>query len=107
MVARVIAGLDYLTDNQDDAEAQVNLWLVLAAVTMNQWNVIDEVASVPGSPSNGDAYILTAADVGGAADDIVWYYQGWRVVTPREGTRAYNQFSDTQRIFNGTNWVNA
>lgn len=69
----------------------------------------------PGSPNDGDIYILGAAPSGDwstfAEHDLAVFFTdqsehgGWVAVTPREGWRAWIQDDNYGVIFNGTSWV--
>lgn len=68
-------------------------------------------ATAPGSPAEGDAYIMPASPTGyasGAAQhDICWYSNGWSKVTPLEGWEGWVEDEDVQVRFSGTSWVEA
>lgn len=62
----------------------------------------------PGSPADGDAYIVAATATGawtGHENDIAFYYNGWIYVTPIEGTEAYVQDEDTKYRYSGSAWA--
>ncbi len=86
-----ILKLPELADQQASAYIPHNQALrTLEAVA--QLTVIARVSALPaGSPDpvDGDRYILTAADGGGAAGDIAYYSGGWRFVTPEVGWVAW------------------
>lgn len=65
--------------------------------------VKSRLAAVPGSPTNGDMYILT----GGANVDAVAVYDdgGWIYFQPIEGWRAYDAATNEKLIFNGSDWI--
>lgn len=76
----------------------------------NRWITKDkDLATPPGSPTAGDAYIIAASPTGawaGHATHLTWYENGaWRFVTPIEGTAAYLQDEDKEYRFNGTAWA--
>lgn len=75
-----------------------------------QLSVIDLVNTPPGSPSDGDRYILGAAPSGafasGSPDDVAAYYNGvWTFYRPRSGWIAYRQDAIKFYAFNGSSWV--
>ena len=65
----------------------------------------------PGSPANGDTYILPASATGTnwatfTAKQLVHYYGGsWKAWTPIEGVRVYVNDEDVVWEYNGTDWV--
>lgn len=54
-----------------------------------QLRVLSRVATLPGSPANGDRYILTAADGGGLEHDVAFFSGGWKFVAPETGWKAF------------------
>ena len=73
---------------------------LLSAVT--QLQVFSRVASEPGSPSEGDVYILTA---GGNINKVAVYDNGeWVYLTPRQGWLAWIADENQYRKFSGTSW---
>lgn len=109
-----IGNITYLVANQANA-----------AVTVNEaFNVLEALAHLiitdrnltapPGSPSNGDAYIVGASATGawsGEDGNIAIYYDGWvdnengDFMPPTEGMRIYVKDEDTLMVYDGTNWV--
>jgi len=87
-------------DGWDD-EMDVNLRLVSALV---QANALDLVAANPGSPTNGDIYLLDdthATNPGEIAirDDGAWVY-----VAPQIGWKFYDAAAGFERRSDGTTW---
>jgi hypothetical protein len=66
----------------------------------------------PGSPSQGDSYVLPASGVSGT-DWLTFenhYVQfdssfGWLVRSPAAGTSAYNTVTKENLMYNGTTWI--
>lgn len=104
--------------------AQMNLPYIVASqaqkeVTHNEaLNVLDVLAQLsvlsattatpPGSPAEGDSYIVPASPTGawaGQAGKVAAYYTGWIFHTPREGWLAYVRDTDKTFIHNGTAWA--
>lgn len=101
-------GIDYLEENQVDAEVMVNEgWNLVDAVA--QLSVIDkDVFTPPGSPADGDCYIVAATATGawtGQEDSIAFYNSGWRFVPPREGMLAWVQDEDLIYYYDGAAWA--
>jgi len=63
----------------------------------------------PGSPANGDRYLVNTAPTGawsGQANKFaVWYTSFWSFRAPVEGEETYLQDTDEWLFFNGTAWV--
>jgi hypothetical protein len=82
------------------AEMDANLRLL--SVLLNA-KVLDRVAAVPGSPSEGDIYLLTAnpnIDTIAVRDDGAWVYY-----TPIEGFVVWVADEDQHYIYTGTAWA--
>ena len=70
------------------------------------------LAAEPGSPSDGDAYILPASPsgtdwAGFAENDVAIYFTdyGWINRTPVEGWRAWVEDENLRVVFDGTSWI--
>ncbi len=74
-----------------------------------QNSVIDELADPPGSPAEGDRYIIIAAATGdweGHEKDVTEYIDSaWVFFTPNKGWAAYIEDIGKQKNYNGTAWV--
>lgn len=78
-------------------------WRKLSALT--QLTVKSAVTALPGSPTNGDIYIVPS---GGEANNIAVRDNGsWVYFTPTEGWKAWAQDENATYVFNGTSWVNS
>lgn len=99
--------LSELVANQSQPHAPVNASLrELDALV--QAVVLDFISSLPGSPADGDVYILTVNAGGGLKDDIAYYSGGWKFVTPRSGWRVYVITEDSDFRFGAgspSSWV--
>ncbi len=67
------------------------------------------VNTPPAEPNVGDRYIVgknPTGDFEDKEDNVVWYYKNkWRFDVPEKGWIAYVKDEDTQREFDGTDWV--
>lgn len=92
---------DYTVGDDDwGPEMDANL---LKLSTLVQGAVISRIAAVPGSPAEGDAYVLTAAphDQNVAVyDDGAWVY-----FAPAEGWWFYDRDANKYISFDGAAWV--
>lgn len=70
------------------------------ASVLVQLSVIGRVSSLPGSPTNGDIYILTTDDTVCARDD-----GSWVAYTPIEGWLAYVRNENKLYYYDGSDWV--
>lgn len=70
-----------------------------------------DLATPPGSPTDGDAYIVAGSPTGvwtGHTGKIAFYMNtAWEIVTPIEGTRAYAQDESITYEYSGAAWVSA
>jgi hypothetical protein len=67
-----------------------------------------DLATPPGSPVNGDCYIVDAAATGawvGEEDSLAIYNSGWSFVVPIEGTQAYLQDENAVYRYDGSVWA--
>lgn len=77
---------------------------------LSQLSCIDRnLSAPPGSPSNGDTYIVGSSPTGawaGEANSVAYFYGGaWYFYPPKEGWIAYLQDETTYRAYNGSAWV--
>lgn len=72
--------------------------------------ISQEFDSPPGSPAEGDAYIVKAPGYGAWEDQgnkVAAFIEGaWQIFTPREGWQAFDKNTSTLVVFNGTTWDN-
>jgi hypothetical protein len=72
--------------------------------------IIEIATTPPGSPVNGDCYIVGTGGSGvflGHDDDVAFYYtvEGWGFINPVVGLRAFNLDDDTYYRFDGVDWI--
>lgn len=105
--------LTYLAAGQAQKHVTVNESLLkLDAIV--QLSVVSATTSAePGSPADGQIYILPAAATGaawgGMADHALAYYRDgvWEEIAPREGWLAFTRDTDQLLFFTGSHWSNA
>lgn len=103
-------GLNYDYDaGADGWKAGVdNNWVLLDSLA--QGVVIDVRNAQPGSPADGDRYIIgpsaSGASWAGNSNGVAAYYTavGWVIQTPLEGWWVYDQTENVFRIWDGTAW---
>lgn len=68
-----------------------------------------DLATPPGSPADGDAYLVAASGTGdwsGQDGNIAFYMStAWVFITPREGMAAWVNDENVSVAFNGTTWA--
>lgn len=74
-----------------------------------QPSVIDHtLATPPGSPSTGDAYVIASSPTGawsGAANSIAAYYSGWKIKAPETGWTVWARNDSRLLYYNGSAWA--
>ncbi|MBA7672696.1 hypothetical protein ES703_80882 [subsurface metagenome] len=74
-----------------------------------QPSVLDELATPPGSPAEGDRYLVIATATGdwaGHEKDITeWNGTSWDFTTPNKGFAVWIEDVGRQKNYNGTDWV--
>lgn len=90
-------------DGSDGWGAGLNSGLVRLSMIAHAI-VASRTTSLPGSPTQGDMYIVPTGDANG--DSIAGYHKGaWVYVTPVEGMTIYVQDDDEDVTWDGTAWV--
>lgn len=68
-----------------------------------------DLSTPPGSPADGDAYLVKATGTGAWAshDGALAFYMNtaWKFVTPKEGFAAYVNDEDVVITYNGSSWI--
>lgn len=77
-------------------------WNLFQLSVLTNCAVIGKIASLPGSPTQGDSYILTSGpNINRIA---VRDADQWVFLTPLEGWEVYDKSTDRMTLFNGTEW---
>lgn len=66
-----------------------------------------DLTAPPGSPTDGDCYLVKATATGSWAShdgEIAIYYSGWTFVTPFEGMRIWVADEDKLLVYDGSSW---
>lgn len=96
-----------LESNFQTAEVPFNEFL-LAVDVFTGLKIIDrDLTAPPGSPTDGDAYIVATGGTGdfaGQDGDVAYYFAGWRFVTPWEGLIARIADEDLLVQYDGASW---
>lgn len=103
-------GITYLdTAGQAGAETLINELIITIDALVFLTVVNRTTTSPPGSPTNGDRYLIAATATGdwaGKEDQIAGYYDGWRYWTPQEGWRLYDKSDNTlYKATTATSWT--
>ena len=99
--------LTYLEEGQANAEVTVNDAFNRLDMLL-KWSIVDrDLATPPGSPTNGDVYLVATSGTGawsGKDGQIAGYYDGWIFQTVAEG-RMFRVLDENIWIgWNGATW---
>lgn len=81
-------GLNQLVEGQASGETKANEYLGALEIVTNGKVLDRDLATPPGSPANGDLYIVAASPTGawtGQAGKFAYYLNGWKFITPQSG----------------------
>ena len=95
--------------SQSQKEVTVNEALVALDALMNTGVIDQDLTAPPGSPANGDLYIVASGGTGdwsGHDNEIAWFNQVWKFIAPAEGLTLWVRDEDALFTWNGSAWVN-
>lgn len=104
-------GLPYLAAAQSQKHVTLNESLRLLDALVQLAAVSATTSAEPGSPSDGQCYILPAGKTGSAwgamSDGAAAYYRdgAWEQLTPREGWYAFVKDTNTSVVYDGAAWI--
>lgn len=84
-------------------EALISLEAIVCCSVINM-----SLTTPPVSPADGDFYIPAAGSTGawsGLSNKLVFYYSGWRSMTPYVGMRVFDQNSGIEWRWTGSAWT--
>jgi hypothetical protein len=108
MVSSVRHAFPFLEVAQAQKETTHNEALRIADVLTNLLIKDRDLATPPGSPVNGDTYLIAASPTGvwtGQAGKIGFYYDGWTFITAFEGLHGWVDDEEKPIIFSDGVWV--
>ncbi len=100
--------LALVAQSQAQKEVTVNEALTRIDALMNRGVEDKDLATPPGSPAEGDAYIVGASatdDWAGKEGQLAYFEQIWRFVEPNEGLAVWVKDEDALYAFDGAAWV--
>lgn len=104
-------GITLISQAQAQKEVTANEAFVVIDALLNTGVIDKDLATPPGSPTEGDVYIVAASATGawtGREGDIAYYASGaWKFVDPNEGLTLWVNDEDALYTFNGTTWGSA
>ena len=102
-------GITELSDQQAGAETTYNEGIRLLEVMAGRTVKDRDLSTPPGSPSDGDAYIVKATGAGDwtSMDNKVAVYSTdqWKFITQAEGNSVYLQDENVDVLWNGSAWL--
>ncbi|MFN3351463.1 DUF2793 domain-containing protein [Pseudorhodoplanes sp.] len=102
-------GLPYIAQGQAQKEVTHNDALVRLDALVDLYILDRDLAAPPGSPADGDAYLVAASPTGawaGQAGNIAYVIDGgWRFFVPVKGLVAYVADEPTIIVFTTSGWV--
>jgi len=99
-----ILGLDELEDSQSQPHVPINASTRALEQYAQLLTFDKDLSTPPGSPIDGDAYIVASGASGAWAgwdNSIAYYSGGWLRIEPREGVTAYVADEDAYYKFSG------
>lgn len=100
-------GITLVEQSQAQKEVTVNEAFARIDAVMNNGAISRVTATPPGSPADGDLYIVGPSPTGdwsGHADALTYFDQIWRFITPLEGMTLWVNDEDTLYIYSGSVW---
>lgn len=98
-----------IADQQANAETTHNQAVRLLEAMASRGVIDRDLSTPPGSPSDGDAYIVKATGTGdwsGHDNKVAVYVTDvWKFITPQEGNEVYLQDENVAVIYSGSAWV--
>ena len=94
--------------SQAQKEVTVNAAIVKLDALFNRGAIDKDLNTPPGSPAEGDLYIVAASATGdwvGRDLEIAYYEQVWRFITPNEGFVIWVNDENALYGFDGAAWV--
>lgn len=101
-------GMTLVEQSQAQKEVTVNTALKRLDAVLNTAAIDKDLATPPGSPSEGDIYIVAASATGdwaGKEGQLAYYDQLWRFIDPNEGMQLWVADEDVNYVFDGTGWT--
>jgi len=100
-------GITYLEEGQQSAEVTLNDGTNILDVLVQPTVIDKDLTTPPGSPTDGDRYIVGGSATGGWSgqdDKIALYFNGWVFITPAEGWHMFVQDENGLYYFDGSAW---
>jgi hypothetical protein len=99
--------ISLVEQSQAQKEVTVNAALTRIDALLNTGAKSRTTTAPPGSPTQGDLYIVGAGATGvwaGQGGKLAFYDQSWKFITPLEGMTLWVNDEDVVYIYDGANW---
>lgn len=100
--------LTLVDQSQAQKEVTVNAALSRIDAVLNTGATDKDLATPPGSPTEGVVYIVAASATGawsGKGGQVAYYNSGWKFIVPKEGFSLWVKDEDAFYVYDGTNWL--
>lgn len=100
-------GVTLVEQAQAQKEVTVNEALARIDAMLNTGAIDKDLTTPPGSPSEGDVYLVAASATGdwsGHDGDIAYFDQNWRFITPRAGVNLWLNDEGRRYTYDGSAW---
>lgn len=94
--------------NQAQKEVTVNTAITTIDAILNRGAIDRALNTPPGSPANGDLYIIGNSPTGdwsSKADEVAYYQSGWSFIGPNEGMSIWVNDENLLYTWDGSAWV--
>ncbi len=108
MTATPRLGLTLIEQSQAQKEVTANAAFARIDALLGAGVISNALAAPPGSPSDGDAYIVAASATGawaGKEEYIAYYSAGWQFIAPAEGMTLWVNSDSRLYSYDGGDWV--
>lgn len=99
--------IDLVASNQAQKEVTINEAISKIDAILNVGAINIWLDVPPGSPSEGDLYVVGNAPSGAwaeNAEEIAYYNAGWKFIAPKSGMRIWSNDKKLPYIYNGSAW---
>ncbi len=108
MVTTAHLGVTLVEQAQAQKEVTVNEALTRMEALLNTGAKDKDLATPPGSPTQGDVYIVAASPTGdwaGQSGKIAYFDQLWQFIVPAEGVTLWVNDEDAPYTYDGAAWI--
>ncbi|MBN8531516.1 MAG: DUF2793 domain-containing protein, partial [Alphaproteobacteria bacterium] len=99
--------LTLVDQSQAQKEVTVNAALSRIDAILNTGAKDKDLTTPPGSPAEGDVYIVDASAAGawsGKDGQVAYYNSGWKFIVPKEGLTLWVSDEDAFYVYDGASW---